>query len=228
MTRTASGRSRGRGWARLSAILACLVVAAAMIYAQDTEPKTPCCGPDPTPAAAPGNMPAPRNPMQTASPHEVAMLAGNAPVAAQDFQVALSAGIAPEDGLQVKTIWAARAIEVLFPEVTTIYGYREDPLRWHPDGLAIDVMIPDHDSPEGIALGDQIAGFALANTKRWGIDHVIWRQKIYLGIRSGSWTADLGNETANHYDHVHIATTGGGYPTGDETYFIGSMTPPPD
>ncbi|MDT5091321.1 MAG: hypothetical protein QOH60_684, partial [Mycobacterium sp.] len=26
--------------------------------------------------------------------------------------------------------------------------------------------------------------------------------------------------TANHYDHVHIATTGGGYPTGNEKYFI--------
>ena len=28
----------------------------------------------------------------------------------------------------------------------------------------------------------------------------------------------LGNETLNHYDHVHIATDGGGYPTGHETY----------
>ena len=146
---------------------------------------------------------------------------------AQDFQMALPAGIAPEGGLQVKTIWAARVIELLFPEIKTIGGFRQDALRWHPSGLAIDVMIPNHDSPEGIALGNQIAGLALANAKRWGIDHVIWRQKIYLGPASGSWTADLGNETANHYDHVHIATNGGGYPTGRETYFIGSMAPAP-
>ncbi|HEY6576856.1 MAG TPA: hypothetical protein VI029_18445, partial [Mycobacterium sp.] len=24
---------------------------------------------------------------------------------------------------------------------------------------------------------------------------------------------------AGHYDHVHVTTTGGGYPTGAETYF---------
>jgi hypothetical protein len=48
------------------------------------------------------------------------------------------------------------------------------------------------------------------------LGHVIWRQKIYSGVGAGSWTADLGNETANHYDHVHIATDGGGYPSGHE------------
>ncbi len=51
--------------------------------------------------------------------------------------------------------------------------------------------------------------------------HVIWRQGFYPGIGAPSWTADYGNETANHYDHVHIATDGGGYPTGHETYFLG-------
>ena len=39
---------------------------------------------------------------------------------------------------------------------------------------------------------------------------MIWRQKIYPGVGSPSWTADYGNETLNHYDHVHIATNGGG------------------
>ncbi|OBI86280.1 hypothetical protein [Mycobacterium asiaticum] len=219
-------------WGRVLAIVASLVLSAAMIYAQGIKPKAPCCTTD-TPTAAPptsqqSSTPPPNGP-QIASAAEAAMLAGNAPMAAQDFQIALPAGVAPESGLQIKTIWAARAISVLFPEIKTIGGFRQDALRWHPNGLAIDVMIPDHSSPEGIALGDQIAGLALANAKRWGIDHVIWRQKIYLGIRSGSWTADLGNETLNHYDHVHIATNGGGYPTGRETYFIGSMTPaPPD
>jgi hypothetical protein len=139
----------------------------------------------------------------------------------------LPAGVAPEKGLQVKTIWAARAISVLFPQITTIGGYRQDALKWHPNGLAIDVMIPNFHSPEGIELGNQIAGYALANAKRWGVLHVIWRQKYYPGIGAPSWTADYGNETANHYDHVHISTDGGGYPTGHETYYIGSMSPTP-
>jgi hypothetical protein len=35
--------------------------------------------------------------------------------------------------------------------------------------------------------------------------------------------SDRGGVTANHFDHVHIATNGGGYPTGNETYYLGSM-----
>jgi hypothetical protein len=81
-------------------------------------------------------------------------------------------------------------------------------------------MIPNYHAAEGIELGNQIAGYALANAKRWGVVHVIWRQGYYPGIGAPSWTADYGSETANHYDHVHIATEGGGYPTGHETYFI--------
>jgi hypothetical protein len=213
---------------------ATLAVSAGMLYAQSTE--SPCCLKKPTanaasaspvahPQPAPPVPPAP--PPLVASAAEVQSLAADAPAAAQSFQFALPAGVAPENGLQVKTIWAARAISLLFPQVTTIGGYRQDALRWHPNGLAIDVMIPNHNSPEGIELGDQIAGYALANAKRWGVDHVIWRQKIYPGLGKPSWTANLGNETANHYDHVHIATDGGGYPTGRETYMIGAMTPTP-
>ena len=221
-------KSRGR-W---SAVAASLIASAAMIYAQVTEPhaqspepqsrvETTRVNPPPGPGPAPGSGP------HVASPAEVESLAASAPAAAQQFQIALAPGVASEDRLQVKTIWAARAISLLFPQIKTIYGYRQDPLPWHPKGLAIDVMIPDHGTPEGIELGNQIAGYALANAKRWGINHVIWRQKIYLGPTSGSWTADLGSETANHYDHVHIATDGGGYPTGHETYYIGSMSPAP-
>ena len=201
-----------------------LVVSAAMLYAQVTEPK--CCAKAPaavptSPAAAPASAP------PIATPGAAELLAASTPVGAQDFQMALPQGVASEARLQVKTIWAARSISVLFPEITTIYGYREDPLKWHPNGLAIDVMIPNYHSAEGIELGNQIAGYALANAKRWGVLHVIWRQGLYPGIGAPSWTADYGNETANHYDHVHIATDGGGYPTGKETYFIGHMNPAP-
>jgi hypothetical protein len=226
--------SRGR-WLAFGGALA---VSAAMLYAQGTEPA--CCvkvaatapiaqpAPSPQPAPAPVAAPLPMaEPPRLASPAEAQSLAADAPAAAQSFQFALPAGVAPENGLQVKTIWAARAISLLFPQITTIGGFRQDALRWHPSGLAIDVMIPNHGSPEGIELGDQIAGYALANAKRWGIDHIIWRQKIYPGIGKPSWTANMGNETANHYDHVHIATDGGGYPTGHEVYSIGSMTPAP-
>jgi hypothetical protein len=215
--------ANGRG--RWLAVAASLVVSAAMLYAQGAGSATREEAPIATPPAEEA-VPAAAPPI--ASPTEAELLAASAPVAARDFQFELPAGITPEDGLQVRTIWAARAISVMFPEITTIGGFRQDPLPWHPNGLAIDVMIPNHNSEEGIELGNQIAGLALANAKRWGVIHVIWRQGFYPGIGAPSWTADYGNETANHFDHVHIATSGGGFPTGDETYFLDSMRPKPN
>ena len=212
--------ANGRG--RWLAIAVSLVVSAAMLHAQGAErahsaekPAETPVSQSATPAAAP----------EKARPTEAELLAASAPVDARVFDLALPAGTAPEAGLQVHTVWAARAISMMFPEITTIGGYRQDPLQWHPNGLAIDVMIPNHGTDEGIDLGNQIAGLALANARRWGVLHVIWRQGFYPGIGAPSWTADYGNETANHFDHVHIATNGGGYPTGRETYYLGSMQP---
>ena len=212
--------ANGRG--RALAIVLSLVVSGAMLHAQGSKPPLAADKPAQTPAAAEGAPPPAATPT-VASPTEAELLAASAPIDARVFDLALPAGITPEGGLQIHTIWAARAINMMFPEITTIGGYRQDPLPWHPNGLAIDVMIPNHGTEEGIELGNQIAGLALANARRWGVLHVIWRQGFYPGIGAPSWTADYGNETANHYDHVHIATNGGGYPTGREKYFIGSM-----
>ncbi|QZT65043.1 glycoside hydrolase [Mycolicibacterium austroafricanum] len=206
----------GRG--RWLAVAVSLTVSAGMVYAQTAAPPRQ---PQPSQSSAAEQDPTPS--MAAPPPTEAELLAASAPADARVFDFALPAGVAPEGGLQVKTIWAARAISTMFPEITTIGGYRQDPLKWHPNGLAIDVMIPNHNSEEGIELGNQIAGYALANAKRWGVLHVIWRQGFYPGIGAPSWTADYGSETLNHFDHVHIATDGGGYPTGNESYFIASM-----
>ena len=215
---------------RWLAVAASVAVSAGMFYAQDkaqdkAKPGTPAAAPASQSAVPADTPPIIENPVPSvATATEAQLLAASAPIAAQDFQLALPRGVAPEERLQTHTIWAARAISMMFLEIKTIGGFRQDPLKWHPNGLAIDVMIPNYNSPEGIELGNQIAGFALANAKRWGVLHVIWRQGFYPGIGAPSWTADYGNETANHYDHVHIATDGGGYPTGKETYYLGSMT----
>ncbi|MDO3636429.1 hypothetical protein [Mycolicibacterium arseniciresistens] len=124
----------------------------------------------------------------------------------------LHAGDAPESGLQVKTILAARSISAAFPEINQIGGVRSDALRWHPNGLALDVMIPNPMSAEGIALGNEIVAFVLKNAERFGMQDAIWRGRYITpsGVRNGGY---------GHFDHVHITTTGGGYPTGDELYF---------
>ncbi|MDY6997666.1 MAG: hypothetical protein SW019_13780 [Actinomycetota bacterium] len=124
----------------------------------------------------------------------------------------LPAGVAPERGLQVRTILTARAISAAFPEINNIGGVRQDALRWHPDGLALDVMIPNPGSQNGIALGNQIVAYVMANAERFGIQDAIWRGAYYTpgSGRYGGY---------GHYDHVHITTTGGGYPSGDEVYY---------
>ena len=123
----------------------------------------------------------------------------------------LPVGVAPERGLQVKTILAARSISAVFPEIHQIGGFRPDALRWHPDGLALDVMIPNPSTPEGIALGNRIVAFVLKNATRFGMQDAIWRGTYY--------TPDGAQRSAvDHFDHVHITTTGGGYPTGGEMY----------
>lgn len=123
----------------------------------------------------------------------------------------LPAGHAPEEGLQVKTILTSRSISALFPAISNIGGVRPDSLRWHPNGLALDVMVPDPTSEAGIALGDAIVAYVLENSHRFGIQDAIWRGVYYTpsGARPGGY---------GHYDHVHITTTGGGYPSGNELY----------
>lgn len=123
----------------------------------------------------------------------------------------LPAGVAPERGLQVRTIQTARSISDNFPQIHQIGGVRADALRWHPNGLALDVMIPNPGSAEGIALGNAIVAYVMENSGRFGVQDTIWRGVYYTpgGRQSGGY---------GHYDHVHVTTTGGGYPTGSEAY----------
>jgi hypothetical protein len=128
------------------------------------------------------------------------------------LRIPLPVGDAPEQGLQVRTIQVSRSISAIFPEISNIGGVRPDALRWHPNGLALDVMIPSPGSDTGIALGNEIVSYVMKNADRFGIQDAIWRGVYYTpgGGRAGGY---------GHYDHVHITTTGGGYPTGNETYF---------
>jgi hypothetical protein len=127
--------------------------------------------------------------------------------AAPDIAPLLPVGVASEGGLQVKTILVGRSIGAVFPEIRQIGGFREDPLRWHPDGLALDVMIPHPNTAEGIKLGNDIVAFALKHAVQFGLQDAIWRG-VYYTPSSPPIFAD------DHYDDVHITTTGGGYPNG--------------
>ncbi len=117
-----------------------------------------------------------------------------------DIPEALPVGVANEAGLQANTVIAARAISAQFPQIAEIGGVRPDPKPWHPSGLAIDVMIPNSGTPEGIALGDAILAFVMSNAGRFGMQDAIWRGTYYTpGGPAGSGYG--------HFDHVHVTTT---------------------
>ena len=173
----------------------------------------PCChlqimATAPTTAAwSASAVPAPGAPAETAA----ASRASRWHVASKNAPQVLIADVAPERGLQVKTILAARTISAVFPEIKNMGGVRPDALRWHPEGLAIDVMIPNPSSAAGIALGNEIVSFALKNADKFSLQDCIWRGTYYTP--KGPSGSGYG-----HYDHVHITTHGGGYPKGGEVY----------
>lgn len=132
---------------------------------------------------------------------------------------ALPPGVCSERGLQVQTILAERAISKKFPEIKEMSGVRPDSMKWHPNGLAIDVMIPNWDTPAGRALGDRIVDYVFANADRFGLEYVIWRQNYRPASGTPHLMEDRGGPDANHYTHVHISSYGGGFPKGGESYW---------
>lgn len=173
---------------------------------------------------AAGSVPAPSGrwtvtPLADVQPSFTVLPLAAGPVAASRYRVVqalltpqfLPVGRASERGLQVRTILTERAVSAAFPEIHEIGGVRPDVLRWHPEGLALDVMIPNPSSATGIALGNQVVAYALSNAARFGLQDAIWRGVYYTP--TGSQTGNYG-----HFDHVHLTTTGGGYPTGGEVY----------
>ena len=98
---------------------------------------------------------------------------------------------AGDGGLQVNTLRGKQIIQKNFPWATNIGGVRKDKLHWHPDGLALDVMIPgagglnDPTPAAGKAQGDQLYAWLNAHKKELGIDYIMWQEK-------------------DHFNHLHV------------------------
>ena len=133
---------------------------------------------------------------------------------------ALPPGVCSERGMQVQTILAERAISAKFPQIREMSGVRPDSMKWHPNGLAIDVVIPDWDTPAGRALGDRIVEVTFAHAEEFGLEYVIWQQTYRPASGTPHLMENRGSPDANHYTHVHISTYGGGFPKGGETYLL--------
>ena len=68
---------------------------------------------------------------------------------------------------------------------------------------ALDIFVPVNSR----TLGDAICAHAIDNLERFGIDYLIYRQRIYNPDIAERWRAmeDRGGVTQNHFDHVHVS-----------------------
>ena len=152
-------------------------------------------------APAPGDTSAePITPVPSAPPHG-------------DLAQPLPPSAGSEQGLQVDAKKLARALHLRFGDrIASIGGWRADGgyASDHTEGRAVDAMIANYRSGDGVALGDEITDYVLANADVLGVEYVIWRQTYYPVGRAPSLMEDRGSETENHYDHVHISVRGQG------------------
>lgn len=119
--------------------------------------------------------------------------------------------------LQKDAYQLARAVQDQFPELETIGGWRPTDAisQDHPEGRAVDIMIPDYASEDGKKLGAEINAYVWANATRYHVEYSIWRQDLYNEAGGGAekpyrHMEDRGSDTQNHFDHVHVTVAGGG------------------
>ncbi|PEH76425.1 peptidase M23 [Nocardia sp. FDAARGOS_372] len=116
-----------------------------------------------------------------------------------------------EKGLQVNAVRVLRELAAHYPQVTRFETWRPaapgDPIADHPDGRAIDVMIPDYLSGRGKALGDDIRNYVMDRGTELAIDYTIWRGVYRDTTHTNQQMPETGDPTLDHYDHVHISVT---------------------
>lgn len=118
---------------------------------------------------------------------------------------------APEGGLQGNAVLLARLLGHMFPQIASMGGFRANGGGYtdHPEGRALDIMIPNYASEGGIALGDTITAFLMANSDKLGVEYTIWRQTYRSASGASNVMDSRGSDTADHYDHVHVTTKAG-------------------
>ncbi|WP_296602826.1 SH3 domain-containing protein [Nocardioides sp.] len=108
-----------------------------------------------------------------------------------------------ENGLTSDAVYVYRSVCHAFPQITSYGGW--DGHGEHASGRALDIMTSD------VALGTAIAEFLQAHAAELNLYDILWRQQIWTPERAGEgWRSmpSRGSATANHYDHVHVATNG--------------------
>ena len=113
-----------------------------------------------------------------------------------------------------------------WPQITRIGGRRsEDGFGEHSSGNAIDIMIPNYKTADGVALGNSVLAFLQKNAAAFNVNGIIWQRMSYgygHGLGSAQDYGEHGGDTKNHMDHLHVILGAGrragaapvGMPTG--------------
>lgn len=125
-------------------------------------------------------------------------------------------GLAAEDGLTPDGLRVFRCVKTHWPQLTAFSTVRADALPYHPGGRAVDFMLPAWNTPDGNALGWEIAHWLQSNAAQFGVDHIIFDRKIWSTARQAQgWRScasgacyDGPDPTAAHQDHVHVTVHG--------------------
>ena len=148
----------------------------------------------------------------------------------------------PQNSLDSRAVYIASRTN--WPSIKSYGGYAKRSGKSatgdHPKGHAVDIMIPDYKSTQGISTGNAVAAYFQANAKKYGITYLIWRNKSWA-VGQADWKPYNGggfysgsqiNDTTLHMDHVHVSVKGSAgeydakaiFPEGTNTLENGSST----
>lgn len=129
----------------------------------------------------------------------------------------VEAGLQPDGVLVVRCAVAHFQIASIGGRATSGHIAGSD----HYTGRAVDLMIDDWATPAGVAFGDRVAAYFIANAGRFGITYIIWRARIWTTERPywRTYTHPSGsaNPTLLHLNHLHISVTGNAATTTKES-----------
>ncbi len=96
------------------------------------------------------------------------------------------------------------------PQIRSIGGWRASSSYSgdHPNGRAVDLMIPNWQSSANAEMGWELARFFADNAATFNVSYIIYRQQSWnASYPARGWRGmeDRGSATANHFDHVHIS-----------------------
>lgn len=117
-------------------------------------------------------------------------------------------GPANYSGLAGNAAAARDYVQRTFPGVSSIGGFGGGSVSGsdHPRGKAIDIMISNYRSNQGITNGTNIANWFIQNPRAFGVKYIIWRDRIW---QNGVWKPyghpTMHNDTGQHRDHVHVS-----------------------